>query len=53
MWVEFYRNRTTLKVNVVPEDIAEAVYFFTSPAASKTTGGVLTVDGGVPIAYVR
>jgi rhamnulose-1-phosphate aldolase/alcohol dehydrogenase len=50
---EFYRNRTTLKVNVVPEDIAEAVYFFTSPAASKTTGGVLTVDGGVPIAYVR
>jgi rhamnulose-1-phosphate aldolase/alcohol dehydrogenase len=50
---EFYRNRTTLKVNVFPEDIAEAVYFFVSPAASKTTGGALTVDGGVPIAYVR
>ncbi|MEF2278428.1 bifunctional rhamnulose-1-phosphate aldolase/short-chain dehydrogenase, partial [Deinococcus sp. YIM 134068] len=50
---EFYRNRTTLKVNVFPEDIAEAVAYLGSPAASKTTGGVLTVDGGVPIAYVR
>ena len=50
---EHYRNRTTLKVNVVPDDIAEAVAFFVSPAASKTTGGALTVDGGVPIAYVR
>jgi rhamnulose-1-phosphate aldolase/alcohol dehydrogenase len=50
---DFYRNRTTLKVNVFPEDIAEGVFFFVSPAASKTTGGVLTVDGGVPIAYVR
>ena len=50
---EHYRNRTTLKVNVVPEDIAEAVLFFVGPSASKTTGGALTVDGGVPIAYVR
>jgi NAD(P)-dependent dehydrogenase (short-subunit alcohol dehydrogenase family) len=50
---EFYRKRTTLRVNVFPEDIAEAVYYFTSPASSKTTGGVLTVDGGVPAAYVR
>ena len=50
---EHYRKRTTLKVNVVPEDIAEATYFFVSPSAAKTTGGVLTVDGGVPIAYVR
>jgi enoyl-[acyl-carrier-protein] reductase (NADH) len=42
-----------LRVNVFPDDIAEAVYYFTSPASSKTTGGVLTVDGGVPAAYVR
>ena len=50
---EFYRNRTTLKVNVFPEDIAEAAAWLASPAAAKTTGGVITVDGGVPIAYVR
>jgi rhamnulose-1-phosphate aldolase/alcohol dehydrogenase len=50
---EFYRKRTTLRLNVFPDDIAEAVYYFTSPASSKTTGGVLTVDGGVPAAYVR
>ncbi|MCU4158842.1 bifunctional aldolase/short-chain dehydrogenase [Acidiphilium sp. AL] len=48
-----YRARTTLKVNVLPEDVAEAIFFFTSAASSKTTGGVLTVDGGVPAAYVR
>ncbi|MER3554329.1 MAG: bifunctional rhamnulose-1-phosphate aldolase/short-chain dehydrogenase [Meiothermus sp.] len=50
---EFYRARTTLKVSIYPEDVAEAVYFFASPTSSKTTGGVLTVDGGVPAAYVR
>ncbi len=50
---DFYRQRNTLKVNILPEDIAEATYFFATPAASKTTGGILTVDGGVPIAYVR
>ncbi|WP_412026699.1 bifunctional aldolase/short-chain dehydrogenase [Deinococcus yunweiensis] len=50
---EFYRARTTLKVNVLPEDIAEATYWLASPAAAKTTGGVITVDGGVPTAYVR
>ncbi|GGK38854.1 putative oxidoreductase YuxG [Deinococcus malanensis] len=50
---DFYRQRNTLKVNILPEDIAEATFYFATPAASKTTGGILTVDGGVPIAYVR
>jgi len=50
---EHYRQRTTLKVNVYPEDIAEAVSFFAGPRASKTTGGALTVDGGVAGAYLR
>ncbi len=49
----FYRQRSTLKVNVYPEDIAEAALFLASPRASKTTGAVITVDGGVPAAYVR
>lgn len=49
----YYRNRTTLKVSVFPDDIAEAVAFLAGPRAAKTTGGVITVDGGVPTAYVR
>jgi rhamnulose-1-phosphate aldolase/alcohol dehydrogenase len=53
MLEDFYKARTTLKVNVLPEDIAEATFWLASPAAAKTTGGVLTVDGGVPTAYVR
>ena len=50
---EFYRQRTTLKVNVYPENIAEAISFLAGPRASRTTGGVLTVDGGVMAAYMR
>jgi len=49
-----YRARTTLKVNVVPADVAEAVVFLASTARSgKTTGGVINVDGGVAGAYPR
>ncbi len=50
---EFYRKRSTLKVNVYPDDIAEAAYFLLSSRAAKSTGAVLTVDGGIPGAYVR
>ena len=50
---ETYRQRTTLKVNIYPEDIAEAILFFASDRAAKTTGGMLNVDGGLPAAYVR
>jgi rhamnulose-1-phosphate aldolase/alcohol dehydrogenase len=50
---EYYRQRTTLKVNVYPEDIAEAVLFFASDRALKTTGAMITVDGGVAAAYGR
>ena len=50
---EFYRNRTILKESIFPEDIAEAALFFASDRSKKTTGGVLTVDGGVAAAFVR
>lgn len=49
----YYRERTTLKVNATPEDVAEAVLFFASDRSAKTTGAVLCVDGGVPSAYPR
>jgi len=41
-------------VNILPEDVAEAVAFFASPTrSSKTTGNILNVDGGVAAAYPR
>jgi rhamnulose-1-phosphate aldolase/alcohol dehydrogenase len=51
---EHYRARTTLGVNIEPEDIAAAVLHFASDARSgKSTGNVLNVDGGVAAAYPR
>jgi NAD(P)-dependent dehydrogenase (short-subunit alcohol dehydrogenase family) len=50
---EHYRARTTLKVNVLPEDVAEAVLFFASSRSAKSTGNMLNVDGGVAAAYTR
>ena len=50
----FYRQRTTLKVNVLPDDIAAAILFLASPRRSgKSTGNILNVDGGVAGAYPR
>ena len=51
---EHYRARTTLGVNIEPEDIAAAVLHFASHARSgKSTGNILNVDGGVAAAYPR
>ncbi|MED3794928.1 bifunctional aldolase/short-chain dehydrogenase [Niallia alba] len=50
---EHYRKRTTLLVNIFPKDIAEAICYFSSSKAEKTTGCMLTVDGGVPAAFTR
>ena len=50
---EYYQQRTTLKVNVFPQDVAEAVLFFASPRSAKSTGNILNVDGGVAGAFPR
>ncbi len=51
---EHYRQRNTLKVSILPDDIAEAVLHFASERRSgKSTGNILNVDGGVPAAYSR
>lgn len=50
---EHYRKRTTLGVNIYPADIAESIAFFASSKSSKTTGCIMTVDGGVPAAFTR
>ena len=51
---ENYRIRTVLGVHILPEDIAQAVLHFSSPARSgKSTGNLLNVDGGVTAAYPR
>jgi rhamnulose-1-phosphate aldolase/alcohol dehydrogenase len=43
---EHYRQRSMLKRNVFPEDIAEAVCFFAGDASAKSTGNILNVDAG-------
>mgnify|MGYP001218781083 CR=1 FL=1 len=48
-----YRKRTILNVNILPEDIAESIAFLASSKAEKTTGCMITVDGGVAAAFTR
>ncbi|WP_416147434.1 bifunctional aldolase/short-chain dehydrogenase [Salipaludibacillus sp. HK11] len=50
---EHYRKRTTLRVNILPRDIAESIAFLSSSKSAKTTGCMVTVDGGVPAAFTR
>jgi NAD(P)-dependent dehydrogenase (short-subunit alcohol dehydrogenase family) len=50
---EFYRERSLLKREVLPEDIAEAVLFFASDLSAKSTGNILNVDAGNAQAFTR
>ncbi len=50
---EMYRNRSLLKRSVLPEDIAEACYFFAAETSSKSTGNILNVDAGNVQAFTR
>ena len=49
----FYAERTLTKSPITPTDQAEAILFLLSKGASKTTGQVLAVDGGLHEAFLR
>jgi rhamnulose-1-phosphate aldolase/alcohol dehydrogenase len=50
---EMYRKRSLLKRSVLPEDIAEACYFFAAETSAKSTGNILNVDAGNVQAFTR
>lgn len=50
---EHYRQRSMLKQNVLPADVAEAVHFFATAASAKSTGNVINVDAGNAAAFPR
>jgi rhamnulose-1-phosphate aldolase/alcohol dehydrogenase len=50
---DFYRRRNLLGEKVTPEDVAEAVLWLASDRSSRTTGCIVTVDGGVREAFPR
>ena len=50
---QFYADRTLTKAPITPADQAEAYFLLVSDRLSKTTGQVLTVDGGLPEAFLR
>ncbi|MGN8171921.1 bifunctional rhamnulose-1-phosphate aldolase/short-chain dehydrogenase [Agrobacterium sp. 22117] len=50
---EHYRKRSMLKLNVFPEDIAEAIFFLASDASAKSTGNIINVDAGNAQSFTR
>jgi len=50
---EVYRQRSMLKLSVLPEDIAEGIAFFASDRSAKSTGNILNVDAGNAQAFTR
>lgn len=50
---QFYADRTLTKAPITPGDQAEAYFLLVSGRLSKTTGQVITVDGGLQEAFLR
>ncbi|TQO19740.1 rhamnulose-1-phosphate aldolase [Rhodoglobus vestalii] len=50
---KFYAQRTILKREVLPENVANAVSVLTGPDLSHTTGLHIPVDAGVAAAFLR
>ena len=49
----FYAQRTLTQTPVLPEDQAEAAYLLSSSNFAKTTGQIVSVDGGLHEAFLR
>ncbi|AWB65625.1 bifunctional rhamnulose-1-phosphate aldolase/short-chain dehydrogenase [Saccharobesus litoralis] len=49
----FYAQRTLTKAPITPADQAEAAYLMVSGQLSKTTGQIISVDGGLHEAFLR
>ena len=50
---QFYADRTLTKTPITPADQAEAYFLLVSQRLSKTTGQIVTVDGGLHEAFLR
>ncbi len=50
---QFYADRTLTKSPITPADQAEAYFLLVTKRLSKTTGQVITVDGGLHEAFLR
>jgi rhamnulose-1-phosphate aldolase/alcohol dehydrogenase len=50
---QFYADRTLTHAPITPADQAEAFYLLLTKSLSKTTGQVITVDGGLHEAFLR
>jgi rhamnulose-1-phosphate aldolase/alcohol dehydrogenase len=50
---QFYADRTLTRSPITPADQAEAFYVLLTNRLSKTTGQVITVDGGLHEAFLR
>ena len=50
---DFYAQRTLTRTPVLPEDQAEVAYLLSSSKLAKTTGQIVSVDGGLHEAFLR
>ena len=50
---QFYADRTLTKEPITPEDAAEAAYLLASERLGRTTGQIVSVDGGLHEGFLR
>jgi NAD(P)-dependent dehydrogenase (short-subunit alcohol dehydrogenase family) len=50
---QFYADRTLTRSPIVPADQAEAYFLLVSQRLSKTSGQIISVDGGLHEAFLR